>query len=94
MKRYIYEMVTFEPWENENPEHFYIAYHFEDFFTSRKAAIKYTNGYIEWLLSKKIAIEAIEVNQSNKTNSQLVLWKVVNHSTTEYYGIVRNVILN
>lgn len=94
MARYIYEMVTFEPHGNDDERGFYVAYHFEDYFTSRKAAICYCNNYILWLLKKKMASEAIEHRWENKTRSQSVLFRVNNGKEIEYYGIVRNMILN
>lgn len=94
MSKYIYEMVTFGSWEAENPSHFFIEYHFEDFFTSRQSAINYTRKYIDFLLENKIAVEAVELNLNNKSKSQLVLYMVQNEEITEFYGINRNIILN
>lgn len=94
MARYIYEMVTFERFGNDDKRGFYVAYHFEDYFTNRKAAIAFCNGYILWLLKEKMATEAIEHRWENKTRSHSVLWRVYMVGKVEYYGIVRNMILN
>ena len=94
MSKYIYEMVTFRSWEDANPEHFYVEYHFEDYFTSRKAAISFMRSYIEWLRKKKMAVETTELNLKDRFNNQHVLYLVQNEEVTEFYGIVRNIILN
>ena len=92
--RYIYEMVTFERFGEDDERGFYVAHHFEDYFTSRKAAVDFCNGYILWLLKEKMANEAIEHRWENKFHSQCVLWRVYNEKEIEYYGIVRHMILN
>lgn len=94
MARYIYEMVTFARHVNSDERNFFVAYHFEFYFTSRKAAVSFCNNYILWLLKKKMATEAIEHRWENKTRSQSVLFHVNNGKEIEYYGIVRNMILN
>ncbi len=93
-QRYIYEMVTLCAWDDDDPSTFYVDYHYEDYFTSRKAAIAYVHGYIKWLLSKKMAREAVEVNLSNEYGTQLVMYRIKDGAKVEYYGIVRNRILN
>lgn len=94
MKRYIYEMVTFRDWEAADPVTFQVEYHFEDFFTSRKAAIDFTRHYVEWLLKNKFAVEAVKVNFTDRYNNMLVMYMVQNEKETEFYGIKRNMILN
>lgn len=94
MKRYIYEMVTFRAWEAADPVTFQVEYHFEDYFTSRKAAIDFTRHYVEWLLKQKLAVEAVELNMTDRNNCELVMYMVQNEKLTEYYGIKRNMILN
>lgn len=94
MARYIYEMVTFEPHGNDDERGFYVAYHFEDYFTSRKAAVNFLNDYILWILKEKMATEAIEHRWESKNRSQNVFWRVYMVGKVEYYGIVRNMILN
>lgn len=94
MARFIYEMVTLERYGNDDERGFYVAYHFENYFTSRKAAIAFCNGYVLWLLKEKLATEAIEHRWENKFQSECVLWRVYNGKEVEYYGIVRNMILN
>lgn len=93
-QRYIYEMVTLSAWDNDDPASFYVEYHFEDYFTSRKAAIAFVHDYMKWLLREGMAKKAIEVNLSNEYNSQLVMYRVDDGAKIEYYGIVRNMILN
>lgn len=93
-QRYIYEMVTFRAWESNEPSSFYIDYHFEDYFTNRKAAIAYVQDYIEWLKREKMAKKVVDVNLNNKYGSQTVMYRIENKSVIEYYGIVRNRILN
>lgn len=94
MKRYIYEMVTFRTWEAADHVTFQVENHFEDYFTSRKAAINFTRNYVEWLLKNKMAVEAVEINLTGRYNRELVMYMVQNEKITEYYGIVRNMILN
>lgn len=93
-QRYIYEMVTLSFWDDNNQSSFYVEYHFEDYFTSRKAAIAFVHAYMKWLLQKGMAKKAIEVNLSNEYGTQLVMYRVEDGAKVEYYGIVRNMILN
>lgn len=87
-------MVTFSKWEAADPVAFQVEYHFEDYFTSRKTAINFTRNYVEWLLKNKKAVEAVEINLTDRYNRELIMYKVQNEKVTEYYGIVRNMILN
>lgn len=92
-QRYIYEMVTLCAWDNNSQAAFYVAYHFEDYFTSRKAAIAYVHDYVKWMLRKGMAKKAVEVNLSKGRGSQLVMYRVEDGAKIEYYGIIRNMIL-
>lgn len=94
MNKFIYEMVAFQPFGIDNERGFFVAHHFEDYFTSRKAAVDFCNGFILWLLKEKMATEAIGHRWENKTRSQCVLFRVNNGKEIEYFGIVRNQILN
>lgn len=94
MARFVYEMVTFEPFGNDDERGFHVAYHFENYFTSRKAAVTFCNDYVLWLLKEKMATKAIEHRWENKFQSQIVLYRVDNGEEIEFYGIVRNMILN
>lgn len=90
MSKFIYEMVTFE---HVGPG-FRVNYHFEDYFTSREAAVRFCNSYVVWLLNQKIVTEAVEDKYENEYHSYCVLWRVLNEENFEYIGIVRNMILN
>lgn len=94
MNKFIYEMVTFQPFGIDDERGFFVNYHFEDYFTSRKAAVSFCNDYIVWLLKQKMATEAVEHKYENEHHSYCVLWRVYNGKIFEYYGIVRNMILN
>lgn len=91
--RFIYEMVVFSAWDDSNPNSFHVAYHFEDYFTSRKAAFAFVHGYMLWLCREGLAKEAVEMNWSNATDSQHVMYRVDDGKKVEFYGIVRNIIL-
>lgn len=93
-QRYIYEMVVLKVWGDKNPDAFYIDYHFEFYFTSRKAAIAFVHGQIKRMLGEKLALKAKLVNLSNKYGTQLAMYRVDDGENIEYYGIVRNMILN
>lgn len=93
MKRYIYEMVTFEPFGKDAANGFHVAYHFEDYFASRKAAIKFVAEYMLWATKNEIINEAMEMNWASKTNSMVVCWKTWDGKKVEYYGFTRNMIL-
>ena len=93
MKRYVYEMVTLNKNEENNFITFYIGYHYENFFLSRKAAIKFLDDYILWLLKEKLIEEAVQIDWTSTTGSMLAKWRSFDGKKTEYYGIVRNMIL-
>ena len=93
MKRYIYEMVTLHSWDKNENGGFHVAYHFEDYFMSRKAAIKFLDDYILWLLKEKMIEEAVQVDWTSATGSMLAKWRTFDGKNTEFYGIVRNMIL-
>jgi len=92
-QRYIYEMVVLKAWDDKDPDTFYIDYHFEDYFTSRKAAFAFVHGFIRWMLGEKIILKAQLVNLSNKYGTQLAMYRVDDGEKIQYYGIVRNMIL-
>ena len=93
MRRYVYEMVTLYPWDENELRSFYVAYHFEDYFMSRKAAEKFLDDYIVWMLREKLAEEAVQVGWTSPSGAMLAKWRTFDGKKTEYYGIVRNMIL-
>lgn len=93
-KRYIYEMVVLKAWDDKNPDAFYIDYHLGDYFSSRKAAIAFVHGHIKWMLGEKLALKVKLVNLSDKYGTQLAMYRVDDGEKIEYYGIVRNIIIN
>ena len=93
-KRYIYEMVVLKAWDDKDPVDFYIDYHFENYFTCREAAIAYVHSHIKCMLGKKFMLKAKLVNLSNKYGTPLAMYRVYVGGEIEYYGIVRNMILN
>lgn len=93
MSRFIYEMVSLSAWGNDESRGFHVEYHFEDYFLSRKAAVNFTNGYVEWLLKEGLAKEAVQCSWRSHTGSMLALWRVFDGIKFEYYGVVRNLIL-
>lgn len=86
-------MVTLVPWGEDESRGFRIDYHFEDYFLSRKAAEKFLGDYILWLLEKKLVEEAIQGDWSSPTGAMVAIWKTFDGKNTEYFGIVRNMIL-
>lgn len=92
--RYIYEIVAFTAWDDNDPDDFYVAHHYEEYFSSRKAAIAYCHNKIKWMLGENVAQKAIIVNLSNKYGSQLAIYRVEEGEMIDYYGIVRSMILN
>ena len=94
MNRFIYEMVTLEPWGEDESRGFHVAYHFEDYFTSRKRALSFTAGYVEWILKEGLAKEAVQCSWRSKSGAMLALWRVFDGLKYEYYGVVRNLILD
>ena len=93
MRRYVYEMVTLNPWDDNELRSYYVAYHFEDYFMSRKAAEKFLDDYIVWMLREKLAVEAVQVDWSSPSGAMLAKWRTFDGVKTEYFGIVRNMIL-
>lgn len=93
MKRYVYEMVTLVPWGEDESRGFRIDYHFEDYFMSRKAAEKFLDDYINFLLDREILVEAVKVGYTSPSGAMLAKWKTFDGKNTEYFGIVRNMIL-
>lgn len=92
-RRYIYEMVTFSAWDDNDPSSFHVEYHFEDYFTSRRAAVAYVHDYMLWLCREGMARDVVEFNWTNVYGSQYVMYRVEGGDWLEFYGIVRNVIL-
>ena len=93
MRRYVYEMVTLYPWDENELSSFYVAYHYEDYFMSSKAAEKFLDDYIVWMLREKLAEEAVLVGWTSPSGAMLAKWKTFDGKKTEYYGIVRSMIL-
>lgn len=90
MSKFIYEMVTFE---NVNPG-FRVVYRYENFFSSRKAAIQWVAGYITWAMKNEHISEAIEMKYVSQTKATEVCWKAFKDGKVEYFGIKRHMILN
>lgn len=86
-------MVCLEPGDKVDFTSFYVTYHFEDYFMSRKAAEKFLDDYINFLLERDLAIEAVEVGWTSPSGAMLAKWKTFDGKKTEYFGIVRNMIL-
>lgn len=86
-------MVTLVPWDENESRGFRIDYHFEDYFLSRKAAEKFINDYINFLLERKLVEEAIQGDWLSPTGAMVAKWRTFNGKDTEYYGFVRNMIL-
>lgn len=86
-------MVTLKSWQNSGLDSFSIDYHFEDYFMSRKAAEKFLDDYITFLLERDLALEAVEVDWASPSGAILAKWKTFDGKKTEFFGIVRNMIL-
>lgn len=90
MSKYIYEMVTFKHVEPG----YHVDYRYENFFSSRKAALSYIKSYIDWALKKKLIAEALEMEYISGSKSTEVCWQVLTGDQLEYFGIKRHMILN
>lgn len=90
MSKFIYEMVTFEHAEPG----FRVVYRYENFFTSRKAAIMFLAEYIIWAMKNEHISEAIEMKYVSETKATQVCWKTLKNDKVEYFGIKRHMILN
>lgn len=90
MSKYIYEMVTFE---HVDPG-YRVDYRYENFFSSRKAALLYIASYITWALKKKLIDEAIEAKYVSESKTTEVCWQVLTGDKVEYFGIKRHIILH
>lgn len=88
MSKFVYEMVTFE---HIDPG-FRVVFRYENFFTSRKAAIMFLAEYIIWAMKNGHFSEAIEMKYVSPTKE--VRWKALKDGKVEYYGIKRHMILN
>lgn len=93
MNKYIYEMVTLSRWEDDDCRGFYIDHHFEDYFLNKKRALSFLNGYMEWLVKERF-IEYYEVYEyTSATGSMMCKFRTFDGKISEFYGIVRNIIL-
>lgn len=90
MIQYIYEMVTFE---HADPG-FRVVYRYENFFSSRKAAIMWIAEYILCAMKNEHISEAIEMKYVSETKTTQVCWKALKDGKVEYFGIKRHMILN
>lgn len=90
MSKFIYEMVAFK---HTDPG-FRVVYRYENFFSSRKTAILYVAGYINWAIRNKYISEAIEMKYVSETKGTEVCWKAFADDKVEYFGIKRHLILN
>lgn len=90
MSKFIYEMVTFE---HTDPG-FRVVYRYENFFSSRKAAVMWVAEYILWAMKNGHISEAIEMKYISKSKTTEVRWKAFKEGKVEYFGIKRHMILN
>lgn len=90
MSKYIYEMVTFEHVEPG----YRVGYRYENFFSSREAAIIWVADYIIWAMKNGHFSEAIEMKYVSETKATEVCWKALKDGKVEYFGIKRHMILN
>lgn len=90
MSKYIYEMVTFKHVESG----YCVDYRYENFFSSRKAAIIWVADYIIWAMKNGHFSEAIEMKYVSETKATEVCWKALKDGKVEYFGIKRHMILN
>lgn len=90
MSKYIFEMVTFEHVEPG----YRVDYRYENFFSSRKAAIIWVADYIIWAMKNGHFSEAIEMKYVSETKATEVCWKALKDGKVEYFGIKRHMILN
>lgn len=93
MNKYIYEMVTLSCWGDDASRGFYIDHHFEDYFLSKKKALSFIKGYMEWLVKERL-IEYFELYENiSATGSMMCKYRTFDGKKFEFYGIVRNIIL-
>lgn len=90
MSRFIYEMVTCE---HVNPG-YRVVYRYENFFSSRRAAILYVTDYINWAIKNAVITEAVEMKWVSESKRTEVCWRTFKDNKVEYIGIKRHWILN
>lgn len=89
MSKFIYQMCTFSKFTSvENV--FSTEYKFDSFYTSRKKAIKETNGYVNWLAQENKEIKVTPFKFEHELGLYTILALVESDKKKEYYGIKRH----
>lgn len=85
MSKFIYQMCTFQMFTSIEIS-FSTEYKFDSFYTSRKEAIKGTNGYVEFLANEFKEIKVTPFKFEHEHGLYSILALVENGEKKEYYG--------